>query len=96
MEGLGIGIGGCNSVSFQGQKTILIKDCVHPSGGAQEIDSRLSAHENPHSRVVATVSASLVASLVTICQAGAVKGSTGLECPLRPAADPVGPPMHRM
>lgn len=58
--------------------------------------SGLSAHENPHSRVVVLEVLSMVASLVTICQAGAVKGSTGLECPLRPAADPIGPPMHRM
>lgn len=84
------------TVSFQAQTTILIKDCVHPSGGTQETGSELSALENSHSRVVATEVLSVVASLVTICQAGAVKGSTGLECPLRPAADPVGPPMHRM
>lgn len=57
MEGLGTGPEAVTLVSFQGQAALLIKDCVRSAGGAPDSGSALSAHENPHSGVVATGSA---------------------------------------
>lgn len=57
MEGLGTGLEAVTLVSFQGQAALLIKGCVRPGGAAPDTGSGLSAHENPHSGVVATGSA---------------------------------------
>lgn len=81
VEGLGTGTGAVTLVSFQGQAAVLMKDCVCPGGGAQDTGSGLSAMRTLTLELWPLEGLSMVAPLMTVCQAGAVRGSAVLECP---------------
>lgn len=94
-EGLATGPEAVTLVSFQGQAALLIKDCVRSAGGAPDTGSGLSAHENPHSGVVATGSAFCGGTSGDCLLGWSCGGSAGLECP-KASCPPHGPPVHRI
>lgn len=96
VEGLGTGTEAVTLVSFQGQAAVLMKDCVCPGGGAQDTASGLSAMRTLTLELWPLEGLSMVAPLMTVCQAGAVGGAVQSWSAPRPAAHPVGPPMHRI